>query len=156
MKDSYLERTLAPAQSYFCLSMINSGLFVQESSAQPKGSFCREAPVLTQRASPCEASGPHARWLIGARGHSETKSNDRTTGFSGLEGTLKDQSPAPGSPQDMPKNATMCLRLLSKYSWALAALVLWPLLRSLFSAQSPSGWRGLRVKSLTSLCGPSL
>lgn len=41
-KDSYLERTLAPAQSYFCLSMINSGLFVQRArSAQ--GSFCREA-----------------------------------------------------------------------------------------------------------------
>lgn len=48
MKDSYLERTLAPGQSYFCLSMIDSGLFVQESSDQPKDSFCREAPVLTE------------------------------------------------------------------------------------------------------------
>lgn len=51
MNDSCLERTLAPVQSYFCLSVIHSAnllVFVQKISDQLKVIFCRETPALRQ------------------------------------------------------------------------------------------------------------
>lgn len=53
MNDSCLERTLAPVQSYFCLSVIHSAnlmVFVQKISHQLKVIFCRETPALGQKA----------------------------------------------------------------------------------------------------------
>lgn len=109
-KDSYLERTLAPAQSYFCLSMINSGLVVQRvRSAQ--GSFCREADTEHHPG----ASGP-------VPGDSQSTGtlhpNHRATGCAGHGGTPKIRA------QLLPPHRT-CPRM-PPCAWGFAQMLLEP------------------------------
>lgn len=77
MNDSCLKRTLAPAQSYFCLSMIDSANL-------PAIFFLCRRSQMSWRVRSAErfqhwdkamhtAPGPRAKWLTGTRGRSETK-----------------------------------------------------------------------------------
>jgi len=65
MNDSCLVRTLAPAQSYFCLSMIGSanllGFFAEDLRSAEGYIMQRNSSAETESNTHSKAPGPHAR-----------------------------------------------------------------------------------------------